>query len=127
MSLAQIEAEVSRLSRQELEHLQRTVGEALRREPIVESPELLKARRKLVDEFLAGDECVNLEGFEESGTAAQPVKVVATPEMLARRREISQKFRSGEWSVDLPSYEEIKAEAELLDGIDLEVRVPCRP
>lgn len=115
MSPAQIEAEVSRLNLEELKQLERTVHEAMRREPIVESPESLEARRKLVDEFLASDECVELDGFEESGTAVQTTKVVSTAEMLARRREISQKFQSGEWSVDLPSYEEIKAEARQKD------------
>jgi hypothetical protein len=65
MSLAQIEAEVTQLSFEELKQLQRRVQEALRREPIVKSPELLEARRKLVAEFLASDECVELESFEQ--------------------------------------------------------------
>ncbi len=65
MSFAQIENEISRLSRDELKRLQETLHEALARQPIVESPELLEQRRKLLDEFLAGDERVELAAFEE--------------------------------------------------------------
>ena len=112
MSLAQIQTEISRLTREELRQLEQTVHEALARQPIVESPEMLQQRHKLLDEFLAGDERIELAAFEEN-------QARATPEMLARRREISQKFLSGEWSVDLPSYEEIKAEDRRKDPWNL--------
>jgi hypothetical protein len=89
MSLAQTKTEISRL------------------------PEMLEQRRKLVDEFLAGDERIEVASLATE--TVQPARVVATPEMLARRREISRKFQSGEWSVDLPSNEEIKADARQKD------------
>jgi hypothetical protein len=55
-----------RLSREELKQLEQTVHEALIRQPIVETPEMLEQRRKLLDEFLAGDERLELAAFEEN-------------------------------------------------------------
>ncbi len=54
MSLAQIQAEIARLTLDELAELERIVHSARTRQHPVATPEMLAARRHLLDEVMSG-------------------------------------------------------------------------